>query len=162
MKKSLNIIENLALKLRTILFDKFPDISDSRKLVDYAVSWLGGQVIGADDSRYEETLGKLYVKKPGEFLIKVSLYTSPLRDTFEIAKEVGRYLLLYKDKMGEKSFFFENTNTEAIINLFASAFLMPKKEVKKAKKTYKNNISLIAAHFQIPTDIVSARLDYLR
>ena len=159
---SLKIIEKASLKLRNKIMEYCPNIDSMEDLVKRTLEFLGGKLVYPNMDNYEDIIGRLYVYSENNFLVKVSPFTSPIRDNYEIMREIGRYLFFYKKEMGEKSFIGGDSNTEIIVNCFASSFLMPRKYIKKAKKQYNGSISLIAAHFQVPTDIVKCRLESFR
>ena len=83
-------------------------------------------------------------------------FDSPIRDNFTKARAIGAFLLYDGDKKDAQ------ISMQSIqCNRFAAAFLMPKDEFLKQREIFNDNIPLIAAHFEIPTDFVERRMKYI-
>lgn len=150
-------IEKTGLLLRKRMLEQFPEASNET-LVKETLKLLGGKIVNFGDDEFKDFLGLVYVKSEGDFYIKVGAFDSPLRDNFTIMARIGSYLLHCKTD----DFDFIPSMSEVIqANRFAAAFLMPKKLCKKYVKRYNNSICRISLEFDLPTDIVQARLTYV-
>lgn len=156
-------IEDIGSNFRTTVDEKYPDEKNVTNLLSTVVSILGGKIIGTNDPEYFEINGgSLRIKAIGDFYIKLPMDTSPLRDNFTIAHELGHYFLHYKKDFGERLYArYGNSPEEIQANRFAAAFLMPRERFIKARKDYNDCIPLIAAHFQVSTDVVQERMKYI-
>nr|WP_321442298.1 ImmA/IrrE family metallo-endopeptidase [uncultured Hyphomonas sp.] len=107
--------------------------------------------------------GSLEVRSKNDFSIYVPNDTSPLRDTFTIAHELGHYVLHYlwpQQVKGEQPFLLRATRygsdrAEWEANWFASAFLMPEAEFKSAAR--RKSIGQLAEQFGVSRQAASIR-----
>lgn len=98
------------------------------------VSKTGGKVgILNQPAAYEADGGSLVIRGPNQYTIFLSPYTTPLRDNFTIAHELGHFVLHYvlrrTELEGELPLRFARYGTgemEWQANRFAAALLMPK------------------------------------
>lgn len=112
---------------------------------------------------YEMQGGSLTIQPDGTFNINLPPQTSPLRDNFTIAHELGHYLLHYEKKEEPQIFTRYGTNDQEFqANRFAAAFLMPKDRFKEALVQLNNSSLLIAAKFQVSEQAVIARMGYIK
>ena len=95
--------------------------------------------------------GSINVVDAHNFTINLSHATSPKRDIFTIAHELGHFVLHSKlGKIKIKAQRSADTNdAEREANSFASAFLMPKDLVKEQFKILDGNISDMAELFNV-------------
>ncbi len=156
-------IENLGSSLRKEVDKQLKGVENVTVLLKLFVEALGGKIVGTKDPEFFEVNGgSLLIKSQGNFLIRLPMDTSPLRDNFTIAHELGHYFMHYKKDDGVKLFArFGNDIKEIQANRFAAAFLMPKTEFIDVCKKCNNNIPFIASHFQVSTDVVEERLKYI-
>ena len=164
MEKNFDIIEQIASDARKECDRLFVNERNLTKKLLCLVDKLGGRVVGTSEPEYFEINGgSLRIKGARDFCIKLPMDTSPLRDNFTIAHELGHYLLHYKPEFGECIYArYGQTLQEIQANRFAAAFLMPKEEFIQAKKELNGSISRLAAKFQVSTDAVKERMDYIR
>ena len=156
-------IEYLGSGLRKQVDEQLKGINNVTLLLKIFVEALGGKIVGTRDPEFFEVNGgSLLIKDKNNFLIRLPMDTSPLRDNFTLAHELGHYFMHYKEGDGVKLFArFGNDEKEIEANRFAAAFLMPKDEFIKVSKRCKNYVPFIAAHFQVSTDAVEERLKYI-
>jgi predicted transcriptional regulator len=126
---------------------------------------LGGAVTVHDlfDEGMEQS-GTLFVDAPNNFKIHVPFHTSPVRDRFTIAHELGHYFIHYLwkrangehiEKLCAKRFGGERVEWEA--NWFAAAFLMPSQDFRDSYKKYSGKLNVVARHFDVSTDAARIR-----
>lgn len=162
--ENLNLLANaeaLGTQLRSKVDSLFPGIDNVTLLLKKTVKLLGGEFVGTDDPDYPAKIGgSLFIESLEKFYIKLPFYSSPLSDNFTVAHELGHYFMHYTK--GQAVFHrYGNNAQEVQANRFAAAFLMPKDKLLAAKKQFNGSITLIAAHFQVPTDVVNQRLEYI-
>lgn len=153
LKTNLEVMEEFANNLRKRLSRKLPKDFDNQQLVREVVKSFGGKIIAADDPEYDNIFGMMKINGFRDFVIKLDLYTSPIRDTFETAVKIGKYIMSFDKEIPEKYKII-------MANRFAAALTMPKEELIKAREIYSNSVQLIAVHFQIPTEFVKERMSY--
>jgi hypothetical protein len=99
-----------------------------------SVEALGGNIKYAEyDDMISKDYGTIVVEGHREFTIHLPYFTSPLRDRFTIAHEIGHYIL--HSNLGAKKIRVPRRGrgkTEWQANWFAAGFLMPEKEFKKS------------------------------
>ena len=100
------------------------------------------------------------------FQIRLSPHTTPLRDNFTIAHELGHFVLHYPHKNpSPEAMRFNRYGSgliEAQANRFAAAFLMPAEEFKEARASFGDDAYMIAGHFGVSQPAVSVRMGYVR
>ncbi len=119
---------------------------------------IGGEILyKTDENKYGVGLT---ITKNG-FKIHPNVFDSPIHDNFYLAKALGDYLL-FEHK--ENDFYASSRidDTSFLSNSFAYGFLTPKQEFIKKAKEYKNNITMLSSYFQIPTEMIEKRLNYLK
>lgn len=150
----LEVMEEFATRLRKRMEEKLPKDFNTSELVEITVKSLGGRIIGADSPEYNAIFGMLKIYDKRNFVVKLSLYSSPIRDNFEVAVQVGRYIMSYdEDDLPERV-------RTVMANRFAAALLMPRDLFLKVKNRYMGNVQSMAAHLQIPTEFVEERMRY--
>ena len=153
MNKNVQFTENIAERLRKL--SKFSMDKNLRPQLENIIKKFGGKL-----EQYDNFAG-LYILDNDNFIISLDKFTSPLRDNFYITKALGDYLLFGNgDKKEYGSFRVDDTNY--LSNLFAYSFLTPKDEFLKKSKEFKNSTLLLAAYFQISTDFIEKRQEYLK
>lgn len=139
-----------------------------REFLDELVHVLGGRIEISNVPSWEEVDGGSLVIEPGaaSFLIKLSPHTTPLRDNFTIAHELGHFVLHYphKNPPAETMRFhrYGAGLVETQANRFAAAFLMPADEFRKMRATCADDAYVIAGHFGVSQPAVSVRMEYIR
>jgi predicted transcriptional regulator len=104
-----------------------------------------------------EHTGSLYVDGPSKFRIVVPSHTSPERDRFTIAHELGHYILHYlwarkRDPAVPEQVVAFRRGSERIeweANWFAAAFLMPDAAFRAVFAEKGGDIRSIADHFRV-------------
>lgn len=119
-----------------------------------AVERLHGRIeISKNPESYEANGGSLTIMPDLSFTITLSPLTSPLRDNFTIAHELGHLFLHYNqevDRHGPVVFARYGTNVlERQANRFAAAFLMPKEEFSRKWRDSDGDKSIVAAYFHV-------------
>lgn len=159
-------IETLSNYIISTFSEKIPLQKNKRLFMEELVEHLGGEiVISSAPTVYEEESGSLVIYPSGKFIIRLSATTSPLRDNFTIAHELGHYFLHYphNEKPQEEYIFarFGNGPDEWQANRFAAAFLMPKEEFIEQRKKFHDSATLIAAYFNVSRPAVEKRMEYV-
>jgi Zn-dependent peptidase ImmA (M78 family) len=117
------------------------------------VASLGGEVLYQPFSELERTdSGSIVVERVGEFTIYLPDYTSPSRDRFSIAHELGHYFLHFPLGDGHspmKAARYGSNRVEWEANWFAAAFLMPKKEFLRALAETDGDLDRVARQFKV-------------
>ena len=99
-----------------------------------AVEKLGGKITVQDTLLSDpETSGSLFVESPDHFTIIVPSHTSPARDRFTIAHELGHFVVHYlwkarKEGQAQPKMMALRKDSDRVeweANWFAAAFLMP-------------------------------------
>ncbi|AWK88495.1 ImmA/IrrE family metallo-endopeptidase [Azospirillum thermophilum] len=130
---------------------------------------LGGRLAYKDFSGIDETdSGSLLVRQPGDFDIVIAKNTSPKRDRFTIAHEIGHYVLHYLlarqngspiQAMAAARYGSDRTEWEA--NWFAAAFLMPEQEFREAYEELGQDVFAVAERFGVSTKAARIRAEAL-
>jgi Zn-dependent peptidase ImmA (M78 family) len=126
--------------------------------INLAVEKLGGS-IKVQDTLLEdpEQTGSLFVDAPANFNIIIPSHTSPRRDRFTIAHELGHYIvhyLLKKHSTGENpgkmmAFRKDSDRVEWEANWFAAAFLMPSQPFRAQFEECGGNLDAVSSHFGV-------------
>lgn len=134
--------------------------------IDALVSRIGGRV-KMQNTLFDdpEKSGSLLVHAPDHFEIIVPAHTSPTRDRFTVAHELGHYFVHYlwrkrtsvgmPDQMVALRKGSDRVEWEA--NWFAAGFLMPEKAFRKAFRDYAGSASAIARHFGVSQQAAEVR-----
>lgn len=137
--------------------------------ISAVVARLGGRI---NFRSFWETLtsedGSIVIRGPRDFDIYLSDATSPRRDRFTIAHELGHYFLHFarqRATMPEGSIMVAQRSAtgreETEAHWFAAEFLMPAQEFKKAWLDYDHNVPALASHFDVSTHAVEVRVSSL-
>ena len=134
--------------------------------ITVTVKKLGGKV------EVEETLhkdpeqsGSLYVENPNDFTIIVPTHTSPSRDRFTIAHELGHFIVhyLWRQKKHNLPPFKmmalrkDSDRVEWEANWFAAAFLMPGALFKERYAAFSGDIDDVASSFSVSRSAAEIR-----
>jgi predicted transcriptional regulator len=118
---------------------------------------LGGTIhFQSLDDMMEES-GSIFVHAKNDFDILLAQYTSPIRDRFTLAHEIGHYFL--HSNQGDVPIVATrrgSTRIEWEANWFAAELLMPKKEFKRIHKELQD-WPAIAYHFKVSVDAAKVR-----
>lgn len=128
------------------------------------VSKLGGQIAYGELAEEETESGSIMIE-PGRFVIHIPLNTSPLRDRFTIAHELGHYVLhyLYPNQFGGKKISrlraqrYGSGQAEYEANWFAAAFLMPADKFKAKYEELGESDLAVADYFKVSPQAASVR-----
>ena len=152
-----SFIKNLAIKM----VGEEKDVSVFLKNFIFAIN--GKINVLKEPNEYEKNGGSLIIKEDKSFVINLPPYTSPLRDNFTIAHELGHYFIHYMNNNMERTFYrYGNDAKEVSANYFAACFLMPKDDFQKYEQEYKGSILQLSAHFQVPISAIQYRLELLK
>lgn len=131
---------------------------DVRGLVEI----LQGVVVASDD------IESLAINQDGSFTVFVPLTTSPLRDNFTIAHELGHYFLHFlipfeRGRDPERHFQRGGSSRlETEANVFAAALLMPAEEFRAAYGQLQGDVYALANHFNVSPAAARVRVSSLR
>jgi Zn-dependent peptidase ImmA (M78 family) len=125
----------------------------------------GGEVTIVDcPAAYEADGGSLVIRGPHDYTIYLSPYTTPLRDNFTIAHELGHVILHYSHRRDELAdslpLHFARYGTDPFewqANRFAAALLMPKEDVQREFGRVKGDIGLLAGRYGVSVPAVQIR-----
>lgn len=157
-------IDELAKNIRQKLEEKLNTQETVYNFLHETVTYLNGNLnITTSPTAFEEDGGSLYVKPDKSFELYLSPNTSPIRDNFTIAHELG-HLLLHVDKELKEAVTFNRFGSDRYewqANRFAAAFLMPLDSFINICKKFNNDVYRIAAHFQVSIPAVEIRMKSL-
>lgn len=108
----------------------------------------------------EETLR---INDDKSFVVNIPNNTSPLRDNFTIAHELGHYFL-HTDFNAPGSVTFNragSSRAETEANWFAAELLMPENEFRVAAQEFNNDPRLVAARFGVSGAAARVRMSVL-
>ncbi len=135
------------------------------------VKQLGGRVCIVDFWSTSEEHGALTVKAYNDFVINIPDHTSPRRDNFTIAHELGHYFLHYFKVVDQLSpddvFVAKRLGSERVeweANWFASAFLMPEDIFRNKFRDIEGDLFELSDYFNVSkkaAEIRSIRLGLL-
>lgn len=133
------------------------------------VGRLGG-VIEHSDPFEEGPPESIFVRARGDFTVLISSLTSPDRDRFTIAHELGHYILHFpkvqdrypNEPMKATRWVDESDETqrraEWEANWFAAGFLMPEAEFRSV---FQGNLDAVAKHFGVSRSAAGVRANSL-
>ena len=148
-------IESFAAEVaKCVYFDVGQSVA---KLVDM----LGGRIQYQELDEILEESGSIFVHAKNDFDILLPHYTSPVRDHFTVAHELGHYFL-HADQGGVPLIAYRSGSTriEWEANWFAAALLMPKTEFTAAVKEIADDTA-IASKFAVSPAAVRVRKNAL-
>lgn len=131
------------------------------------VSRFGGRLSIKDFSESNED-GSILIKSEEDFEIFIPAHTSPLRDRFTVAHEIGHYVLHFlwaKTKNPDLGAVYAtrygSNRAEWEANWFASAFLMPSSDVREFCENENLSIADMSGHFSVSPSAAKLRLNRL-
>lgn len=142
---------------------KAADFSPGDALDDVVARFGGRLIYRTMDEWILQDGGAIYVHGPRDFDIAIARFTSPTRDRFTIAHELGHYFL--HSRQGEIPLIVGRLGDSPIereANRFAAALLMPEAEFRAACADLGGNLDLVAARFNVSRDAAKARHASLR
>ncbi|MGO8749156.1 MAG: ImmA/IrrE family metallo-endopeptidase [Thermoguttaceae bacterium] len=131
--------------------------------MDKIVELTGGTVEMADDpSQQEADGGSLIIEGESDYTIYLSPYTTPLRDNFTIAHELGHFFLHFflQEPRPEVPRGFTRYGTGPIewqANRFAAALLMPADLFREKHKAFQHDAFRLAGFFEVSHAAVEVR-----
>jgi Zn-dependent peptidase ImmA (M78 family) len=132
------------------------------------VARLGGSIeVSSAPSVAEQEGGSLTIYSKGTpFLIRLSPFTSPLRDRFTIGHELGHFFLHYPHGPSAPDFAVSFTRygtgpVEWQANRFSAALLMPRDEFRAEYRARGGDLFAIAGQFGVSVPAVRVRASYL-
>jgi hypothetical protein len=126
------------------------------------VKRIGGRIHYQHIDDWLEPSGSLFVHGRADFDILLPQYTSPVRDRFTVAHELGHYFL-HADQGATPIVAYRSGSTriEWEANWFAAGLLMPKNEFKKILARMGEDLFSIARHFGVSQEAAKVRRDVL-
>lgn len=124
-----------------------------------AIDGFGGELHYRPMDEWVDEDGSIFVHEECDFDILLPSYTSPLRDRFTIAHELGHYFL--HSEQGVRpiiAFRRGSTRIEWEANWFAASFLMPREEFD-AREADGYDIPDLAAYFSVSERAAEVRRD---
>lgn len=137
--------------------------------IEPIVERLGGEIVYGDLGEDDSDSGSIRIE-PSKFTINIPLNTSPLRDRFTIAHELGHYVLHYllhnRKATGKKITHmraqrYGSDQTEFEANWFAAAFLMPTDTFRAVYASLGGDILKVAEHFNVSPSAARVRAQSL-
>lgn len=125
------------------------------------VEQLGGNIEFQELDEWASESGSIFVHDSCDFDILLSHYTSPLRDKFTVAHELGHYFL--HSNQGDIPIIAHRAGSGRVeweANWFAAGLLMPSDRFKIAWKKY-GDLSRVASEFGVSEDAARVRRDAL-
>ncbi|HEY7373810.1 MAG TPA: ImmA/IrrE family metallo-endopeptidase [Polyangia bacterium] len=132
------------------------------------VNRLGGKISIRNLWNHTPEDGSIIIRGAGEFEIVLSDATSPRRDRFTIAHELGHYFLHFASQLSEvgdgrpmvaQRFATGRAETEA--HWFAAQFLMPEVEFRSSWQEFGGHEGAVAMRFQVSLQAASVRAQAL-
>lgn len=163
-------IEALAQRVRELLIGRLrvaePSGTNVDQFLSSSVELLGGRIeISNAPTPAEESGGSLTIDPSGRFVIRLSPYTSPIRDHFTIGHELGHYFLHYDHRnppADPVSFHrYGSGPIETQANRFAAALLMPTAEFSVKMTEFGRNTYAVAGYFGVSEPAVRIRAQYV-
>jgi len=140
---------------------------DSEVALPDLVAGFGGRLTVKDYTETNEP-GSILVNGESDFDVYLPAHTSPLRDRFTVAHELGHYVLHYlwakRTKPDLGPIFatrYGSDRAEWEANWFASAFLMPADEVVSFVREARRSVADLAGRFAVSPSAASIRLKRL-
>lgn len=138
--------------------------------IEALVKKLGGRIEYGDRIGSSLSSESIRVFADNDFVIFVPTDTSPLRDRFTIAHELGHYLIHYPmvvtthgpDSGMVATRFVDETNHDLVraeweANWFAAALLMPREPFTAKWKESGGNVRLVASYFNVTRPAAEVR-----
>jgi len=144
-------VEEFAAQVASTL--KFKPGSDPKELVEQ----LEGRIHYRSLYELVEESGSIFVHAEHDFDIVLPQYTSPIRDRFTVAHELGHYFL--HSNQGETQIIatrLGSTRIEWEANWFAAELLMPKEMFIKLYNQTKD-LAALTNHFRVSAEAAEVR-----
>lgn len=157
-------IEEIASFVRGVVVEECGDNTlRGRRLLEEIVRLTGGSIEMVEDpSQQEADGGSLTICNESNYTIALSPYTTPLRDNFTIAHELGHFFL---------HFFFQKPRPLSPLNFtrygsgsiewqanrFAAGLLMPADDFRSKHKQFGGNGFLLSGYFEVSRPAVEVR-----
>ncbi len=161
-------IERIAESFRDAVFKQVGNGTlRGRVLLEKAIALMGGQIQLVDDpSRQEVEGGSLIIRSERDFTISLSPYTTPLRDNFTIAHEVGHLILHFflQSPKPETPVGFTRYGSGSLewqANRFAAALLMPEQEFRDKHSAFDGDEFRLSGYFEVSRPAAVARAESL-
>lgn len=144
---------------RQLGYEPCGDIAD-------AVGKLGGRIQIEDTLLSDpEQTGSLFVESENDFRIIVPSHTSPTRDRFTVAHELGHFVVHYawrrkQGVMAEPKMVALRRDSDRVeweANWFAAAFLMPEEAFRARYAECQNSVDATAAAFCVSSAAAEIR-----
>lgn len=128
------------------------------------ITKLDGQIAYGELAEEESESGSIMIDS-GRFVIHIPLNTSPLRDRFTIAHELGHYVLhyLYPNQFDNRNITrlrahrYGSGQAEYEANWFAAAFLMPADKFKDKYEELGRSDLAVADYFKVSPQAAAVR-----
>lgn len=144
-----NLSRSQIEKLAVMFAEKTGFIPCETNIYDY-IEKLGGKIEYTFEN-LDSNGGSIIVNSPKDFIIKLSHATSPKRDIFTIAHELGHFVL--HSDFGNKKIRAQRSDDSSLpekeANSFAASFLMPRDKVEEVYNRLHGNISKLAQEFNV-------------
>jgi Zn-dependent peptidase ImmA (M78 family) len=157
-------IEQIATSLRDLAIEEAEEGElRGRRLLDAIVRLTNGAIeVVEDPSEQESEGGSLVIREESDFTIALSPFTTPLRDNFTIAHELGHYFLHYylQTPRPKTPISFTRYGAGPIewqANRFAAALLMPANEFRSRHREFGGDEFILAGHFEVSRPAVQVR-----
>lgn len=156
-------IELIATRLRDRVINGDDRRTATARMLKQLVERTGGTIeVAEDPSDLEVDGGSLIINGPRDYKIFLSPFTTPLRDNFTIAHEVGHYVLhfFWSEPRPATPLRFARYGTDPIewqANRFAAALLMPEKEFNEAYDRFDGDLMLLSGFFRVSLPAVEVR-----
>jgi len=136
--------------------------------IEPIVHQLGGKIVYGELIEDESDSGSIRIEN-GKFTINIPFNTSPLRDRFTIAHEIGHFVLHYlvQNKMNKKNIThlraqrYGKDQPEIEANWFAAAFLMPSDTFRRVYQELGRDTLKVAEYFKVSPSAASVRAQSL-
>lgn len=135
------------------------------------VTKLGGKIQYTEEE-LEKNPDSIVIENSGNFTIFISIFTSPLRDRFTIAHELGHYFFHYiiglcsqgsmKATRLINTKYTDKKQAEVEANWFSSAFLMPENMFRNQWDINKGNVNKLSDFFQVSKSAINIRANDLK
>lgn len=161
-----NDIEDLASFVRDKLAEKLPT-KPINEFLTKAVELMKGQIhYSKNPFNLEDDGGSLVIHPDKTFDIFLSPVSSPLRDNFTIAHELGHLILHYPrtNEVEKHTYVFTRYGSNIVewqANRFAAALLMPRELFLQKATEFRKDTQKLSSFFEVSLPAVEIRLSYV-
>ncbi len=128
----LNVSKSAVYKFADELAGDFEETGEDYNIYEI-INKFGGHIHNVSLFQYSDISGSIIIHGKENFDVLIPEYTSPIRDKFTLAHELGHYIL--HSQLGEKSELWAlregSGRLEWEANWFAAGFLMPASKMKE-------------------------------